>query len=171
MLVFHIDEATRAFRGRSSSVALPPSRRRARTRGVRASVPANAVVNAPPEPAAPGQQWVASHIDRSEPNFPRAIWRQVAQADAPQPSPMTAEAPDQPVRAADRAVSVEQMAVLALALMLTRGKAKALARAQALGLLRRWIAQHGGDAAGRLNAEIEALLREGFDARDHPDRA
>lgn len=163
MLVFHIQEGTRAFRGRSSSVVLPPSRRRAAKRGTRAAIPANAVVNAPPEPAADGHEWIASAIDRSEPNFPRAIWRQVPRAAPPREPVSSSQAPQSPP------VSVETMAVLALMLLLARGKAKALARGEALALLRRWVTLQGGDGNGRLNAEIEALLKEGIDAQV-PDR-
>ena len=166
MLVFHIDEGTRAFRGRSSTVSLPPSRRRALKRGARASIPANAVVNAPPEPAADGHQWIASTIDRSEPSFPRAIWRQVPVTE-PEPQSLATSAE----QAAPQPLSAESMAILALTLLLTRGKAKALARGEALALLRRWITQQGGDASGRLNAEIEALLKEGMDVRATDRRA
>lgn len=166
MLVFHIHEDTRAFRGRSSSVALPPSRRRSGKRGLRAAIPANAVVNSPPEPAAAGHEWIASSIDRSEPHFPRAIWRQVPRAEPlPKPSRHTSAAPQ------SATLSTETMAVLALTLLLARGKAKALARGEALALLRRWVTQQGGDGNGRLNAEIEALLKEGIDAQAQDRRA
>lgn len=165
MLVFHIDESTRAFRGRSSTVSLPPSRRRALKRGARASIPAHAVVNAPPEPAADGHQWIASTIDRSEPSFPRAIWRQVPVTEPEPQSLATSAEQAAPQPLAPQPLSAESMAILALTLLLTRGEAKALARGEALALLRRWITQQGGDASGRLNAEIEALLKEGMDVR------
>lgn len=170
MLVFHIDERTRMFRGRSSSVPLPPSRRRAHRRAVRASVPANAVINAPPEPAASGQGWIASHIDRSEPSLPRAIWRQVpldTLTPAVQPSATTTTNSAADIQALDSAVSTEAMAAVALALLLTRGKAKALARKQGQALLGQWVKQQGGAAEGRLGVAVETLLKkgEGFDAK------
>jgi hypothetical protein len=173
--VFHIDARTRVFRGRSSSGALPPSRQRAFRRSIRASIPANAVINAPPEDAASGHCWVASHIDRSEPTFPRAIWRQVA-IDTIPPAPATdrsnpGTAATVPEATVDM-VSAEAMAATALALLLTRGKAKTLARREGLVLLGRWVEQQGGSAEGRLGAEVETLLNrgKGIDAKTAEQR-
>ncbi len=59
------------------------------------------------------------------------------------------------------------MAAAALALLLTRGKAKALARKQGQALLGQWVKQQGGDAEGRLGVAVETLLKkgEGIDAK------
>lgn len=171
MLVFHIDARTRQFRGRSSSGALPPSRRRGLRRSIRASIPANAVINAPPQEASEGQCWVASHVDRSEPSFPRAIWREVSieqvnvtsesvSGTVPAPA-QTDTLGDQGDRSATNPVSTEAMAAMALALLLTRGRAKGLARQEGRALLGRWVVQQGGSASAGLGVEIETLLKKG----------
>ena len=171
VLVFHFDPSTRIFCGRSTLAAAPPSKRRGRPSRRRCPIPANAVVNAPPDeiaregPAGANDdagQWMVSHVDRSEPNFPRAIWRKVPRSTGKRSSP-AADPLALPARVSK--MPADEMALIALALLLTRGKARALARAQGEGFLRAWIGAQGGRTQGRLGPEVQRLLMQGRSSR------